>query len=63
MSRKPPYRCGLCMVGEHCLGVSNNAECQCPVCDGVLADAPTCFYCELGSVVRGKCVECGAVAA
>jgi len=29
MARRHPYKCGLCYVGEHCNGDSNNAECEC----------------------------------
>jgi hypothetical protein len=25
------------MAGEHCMGESNNAECECPVCEEQLA--------------------------
>lgn len=27
------YVCGLCSVGEHCHGDSNNAECECYTCE------------------------------
>jgi hypothetical protein len=29
------YLCSLCQAGEHCKWNSNNAECECPVCEPV----------------------------